>query len=223
MAKPMLVTLPVILLLLDYWPLKRQYSGRQIVIGEGPDCFYLAGVSCVITVIVQQQSGAVKDIVKFPFDVRVINAINSYIKYILKMFWPANLSVFYPHPGRSLHFSDAIIPLIVLVAVTILVIRFARTRGYLFFGWFWYICTLVPVMGLVQVGNQAMADRYTYIPLIGLFIIIAWGLPELLAEYAFRKKVLIIAATVVLLAMAVSNLFAAWLLAKQHNDFRTSS
>ena len=203
MAKPMLVTLPVILLLLDYWPLKRKDSLTRLLLEKLPFVFF-AGVSSVITLVVQAQSGAVRDIVKFPFDIRVINALVSYVKYILKMFWPVNLSVFYLHPGRSLHFSDAVIPTLLLVAVTVLAIRFARTRGYLLFGWLWYICTLLPVIGLVQVGDQAMADRYTYIPLIGLFIIIAWGLPELLARYVFRKTVLAIAAAAVLLAMAVS-------------------
>jgi protein O-mannosyl-transferase len=203
MAKPMLVTLPVILLLIDYWPLKRKDSPGKLLLEKIPFVF-LAVVSSVITVIAQQQSGAVKDIVKFPFDIRVINALVSYVQYIVKMFWPVNLSIFYPHPGRSLHFSGAVVPTLLLVAITILAIRFARTHGYLFFGWMWYICTLIPVIGLVQVGNQAMADRYTYIPLIGLFIIIAWGLPELLARYAFRRTVLFIAAVVVLLAMTVS-------------------
>jgi hypothetical protein len=203
MAKPMLVTLPVVLLLLDYWPLKRKDSLSKLLLEKIPFVF-LAGVSSVITVIAQQQSGAVRDIVKFPFDIRVINALVSYVQYIIKMFWPVNLSIFYPHLGRSLHFSDAIVPTLLLVAVTVLAVRFARTRGYLFVGWMWYICTLIPVIGLVQVGDQAMADRYTYIPLIGLFIIIAWGLPELLARYAFRKSVLSIAAAVVLLAMTVS-------------------
>ena len=203
MAKPMLVTLPVILLLLDYWPIKRKDSLPKLLLEKLPFVF-LAGASSVITLIVQQQSGAVKDIVKFPFDIRVINAIVSYIKYIVKMFWPVNLSIFYSHPGRSLHFSDAVIPMLLLVAVTVLAIHFARTRGYLLFGWLWYLCTLIPVIGLVQVGDQAMADRYTYIPLIGLFIIIAWGLPELLARYAFRKSVLSVAAAVVILAMIVS-------------------
>ncbi len=203
MAKPMLVTLPVILLLLDYWPLERKCSLPKLLLEKLPFVF-ISGVSSVITLVVQSQSGAVKDIVKFPFDIRIINALVSYVKYILKMFWPVNLSVFYPHQGRSLHFIDAIIPIIMLVIVTVLAIRFARTRGYLFFGWMWYILTLIPVIGLVQVGNQAMADRYTYVPLIGLFIIIAWGLPELLARYAFRKTVLAIAAAVVLSVMAVS-------------------
>ena len=214
MAKPMFVTLPFILLLVDYWPLERirgqktegafQKLSMGRLIGEKIPFFALAGVSSVITFVVQSQSGAVRDIVKFPFDIRVINALVSYIQYIVKMFRPVNLSIFYPHPGRSLHFSDAIIPTLLLVAVTVLVIRFARTRGYLLFGWMWYICTLVPVIGLVQVGDQAMGDRYTYIPLIGLFIIVAWGLPELLARYAFRKTILVIAAAVVLLAMTVS-------------------
>jgi tetratricopeptide (TPR) repeat protein len=203
MAKPMLVTLPFILLLLDYWPLKRKRSLPKLLFEKLPFVF-LAGVSSVITFVIQLQSGAVKDIVKFPFDIRVINALVSYVKYILKMFWPVNLSVFYPHPGRSLHYSDAIVPTLLLVAVTVLAIRFARAHGYLLFGWLWYVITLIPVIGLVQVGNQAMADRYTYIPLIGLFIIIAWGLPELLARYAFRKTILAIAAAVVLLAMTVS-------------------
>jgi hypothetical protein len=203
MAKPMLVTLPVILLLLDYWPLKRKCSLPKLLFEKLPFVF-LAGVSSVITFVVQSQSGAVRDIVKFPFDIRVINALVSYVQYILKMFWPVNLSVFYPHPGRTLHFSNAVIPVVLLVVVTVLAIRLARAHSYLLFGWLWYICTLVPVIGLVQVGDQAMADRYTYIPLIGLFIIVAWGLPELLARYAFHKTILSIAAAVVLLAMTVS-------------------
>ena len=203
MAKPMLVTLPVALLLLDYWPLKRKDSLSKLLLEKIPFVF-LAGVSSVITVIAQQQSGAVRDIAKFPFDIRVINALVSYVQYIAKMFWPVNLSIFYPHPGRSLHFSDAAIPILLLVAITVLAAHFARIRGYLFVGWMWYVCTLIPVIGLVQVGDQAMADRYTYIPLIGLFIIIAWGLPELLARYAFRKTILAITAAVVLFAMTVS-------------------
>jgi tetratricopeptide (TPR) repeat protein len=120
------------------------------------------------------------------------------------MFWPANLSIFYPHPGRLLHLSDAVVPVLLLIAITVLAIRFARTHDYMFVGWLWYVVTLVPVIGIIQVGNQAMADRYTYIPLIGLFIIIAWGLPRLLAEYAFRRTVLSVAATSVLLAISVS-------------------
>jgi protein O-mannosyl-transferase len=203
MAKPMLVTLPVVLLLLDYWPLKRKDSLPMLLLEKLPFVI-LAGVSSVITLVVQSQSGAIMNIAKFPFDIRVINALVSYTQYIAKMFWPVNLSIFYHHPGRSLHFSDAVIPAVLFVAATILAVRFARTRGYLFVGWMWYVCTLIPVIGLVQVGDQAMADRYTYIPLIGLFITIAWGLPELLARYAFRKTVLAIAAAVVLLAMAVS-------------------
>ncbi len=203
MAKPMLVTLPFILLLVDYWPLKRKCSLRRLLFEKLPFVF-LAVVSSVITFVVQSQSGAVKDITKFPFDIRVINALVSYAKYISKMFWPVNLSVFYPHPGRSLHFSDAIIPAVLLIAVTVLAIRFARTHGYLLSGWLWYVITLIPVIGLIQVGNQAMADRYTYIPLIGLFIMIAWGLPDLLSRYEFRKTSLIIAAAAVLLSMTVS-------------------
>jgi protein O-mannosyl-transferase len=203
MAKPMLVTLPVILLLLDYWPLKRNVSLAKLLMEKLPFAL-LAAASALITLVVQAQSGAMKDVVGFPFDIRVINAFVSYVKYILKMLWPVNLSVFYSHPGHSLHFTDAIIPAVILVIVTGLAIRFYKTHGYLFFGWIWYICTLIPVIGLVQVGDQAMADRYTYVPIIGLFIIIAWGLPELLARFAFRKTILAVAAAVAILAMAVS-------------------
>jgi Tfp pilus assembly protein PilF len=207
MAKPMLVSLPLVLLLLDYWPLGRflnpKHSLLKLLLEKIPFLF-LAAVSSVITFVVQMQSGAVKDIVKFPFTIRVINAFVSYVQYIVKMFCPANLSIFYPHPGRLLHLSDAVVPVLLLIAITVLAIRFARTHGYMFVGWLWYVVTLVPVIGIVQVGNQAMADRYTYIPLIGLFIIIAWGLPELLGRYAFRKTILVVAAAVVILAMTVS-------------------
>jgi hypothetical protein len=203
MAKPMLVTLPVILLLLDYWPLKRKIPFAKLLIEKLPFAI-IAAASSIITFVVQAQSGAIKDIIKFPFDIRIINAFVSYIKYIVMMFWPVNLSVFYPHPGHSLHFSDAVIPILLLVIVTGLALYFFKTHRYLFFGWIWYICTLIPVIGLVQVGNQAMADRYTYIPLIGLFIMIAWGVPELLAGLTFRRTILVIATGIAILAMSLS-------------------
>ena len=207
MAKPMLVSLPFILLLLDYWPLNRFGNSKRSILNlllEKIPLVVLSAVSCVITFIIQQQSGAVKGVVQFPFAVRIANALVSYVQYLAKMFWPADLSVFYPHPGRLLHPSEAMFCALLLVAVTVLAIRLARTHGYLFVGWAWYIGTLIPVIGLVQVGEQAMADRYTYVPLIGLFIIIGWGLPDLLAGYAFRETLLSIAAAVVLLAMAGS-------------------
>jgi tetratricopeptide (TPR) repeat protein len=211
MAKSMLVTLPIVLLLLDYWPLGRfrgstsTYKGpvAKLLLEKVP-FFVLAVISGTITFVVQQQSGAMRDIVNFPLTIRIANAFVSYIKYIERMFWPANLSIFYLHPGYKVQASEAIICALLLVAITVLVIRFARARGYLFVGWMWYVITLVPVIGLVQVGDQAMADRYTYIPLIGLFIIVAWGLPELLAKYAHRKTVIFVAATAAVAAMSIS-------------------
>ena len=207
MAKPMLVSLPFILLLLDYWPLGRFHNSKFSILNsviEKLPLFFLSAVSAIVTLIVQQRTGAVKDIVKFPFSSRIANALVSYADYIGKMFWPANLSIFYPHPGSTVNLSIAILSALLLLAVTAFVIRLARTHRYLLVGWLWYIVTLIPVIGIVQVGNQAMADRYTYIPLTGLFIIIAWGLPDLLAKYSFRKSLIAVAATAVLIAMSVS-------------------
>ena len=206
MAKPMLVSLPFVLLLLDYWPIERAGSAKVSVsrlILEKVPLFIFSAASCVITLVVQQRTGAVGDIAKFPLGARVANAFVSYVNYITKMFWPANLSIFYPHPGGTFDMTKTVFAACVLIAITIFVIRLARTHRYLFVGWMWYIITLVPVIGLVQVGDQAMADRYTYIPLVGLFLIIAWGVPELLAKYNFRKAFLAVAATAVVLAMSV--------------------
>jgi tetratricopeptide (TPR) repeat protein len=202
MTKPMLVTLPVILLLLDYWPLGRPQNLKYLIFEKMP-LFLLSAASAIITIIVQKQTGAVKDIVQYSLIARFANALISYVNYIEKMFWPTKLSIFYPHPGNTFEVSTAIICGLLLVVITGLVILQVRTRGYLFVGWTWYIVTLLPVIGLVQVGNQAMADRYTYIPLIGLFIMIAWGAQELLANYNFRKPVLAVAATASVIAMSV--------------------
>jgi len=207
MAKPMLVTFPCVLLLLDFWPLGRfqnsKFSVLNLIIEKLP-FFLLAAISSAITLIVQQQAGVVKDIVNFPLSIRVANALVSYVTYIMKMFWPTKLSIFYPHPGNTLQVSTVLLCASLLAAVTVYVIWQAGTRRYLLVGWTWFIGTLIPVIGLVQVGDQAMADRYTYIPLIGLFLIIAWGLPDLLAKYTFRKPVLAIAATAVLTVISVS-------------------
>jgi hypothetical protein len=224
MVKPMLVSLPFVLLLLDYWPLCRFQLHTNQPGKNSPDTkstrfrslpplrliiekipfLLLAVVSSAITLVIQQRTGAVKDIVNFPLSVRIANALVSYVTYIMKMFWPTKLSIFYPHPGYTLRVSTVLLCALLLVIMTVYVIWQAGTRRYLLVGWMWFIGTLIPVIGLVQVGDQAMADRYTYIPLIGLFLIIAWVSPDLLAKYAFRKPVLAIAATAVLLAISVS-------------------
>jgi tetratricopeptide (TPR) repeat protein len=208
MAKPMLVTLPFVLLLLDYWPLNRlqnNHFGRLVL--EKIPFFVLSAASIVVTFLIQRTWGAVATITAVPLQFRVSNALISYVKYIDKMVWPVNLAIFYPHPVLNASFYFAILSAVLLLAVTFLILRLAANHRYLVTGWFWYIGTLVPVIGLVQVGSQAMADRYSYITLTGLFIIIAWGLPDLLGKWPNRKIVLWGASLMVLSALAMRTYF----------------
>jgi len=206
MAKPMLVTLPFVFLLLDYWPLARiSHFGRQIVyrlVLEKIPFIVLSAVSSVIAFLVQQSGGAVLQLIKLDLKLRIYNALISYVKYIGKMIWPARLAFFYTHPGDSISVLYVVLSAVLLLVVTIFVLRFARNHRYLFTGWFWYLCTLLPVIGLVQVGSHGMADRYSYITLTGLFIIIAWGLPDLLRNRPHRKVVLWASSLVVLSTLA---------------------
>jgi len=135
--------------------------------------FLMSAASCVVTVIAQRSSGSVVDTSALPLSLRLGNALVSYIAYIGKTFWPANLAVFYPHPQHSLLWSDVAAAAVILSAITLAVLYFHRAR-YLTVGWFLFVITLVPVIGMVQVGRQAMADRYAYVPCIGLFLIVAW-------------------------------------------------
>jgi hypothetical protein len=204
MSKPMLVTLPFVLLLLDYWPLERfkQRTIRQLILEKIP-FFILSAASCVVTFFVQRSSGAVITLTTFPLKYRILNAVISYAAYIEKMFWPARLAFFYPHPGENVSLPYAVMSGLFLLAVTIVILLFKKKHRYLIAGWFWYIGTLVPVIGLAQVGSQAMADRYSYIPLIGLFIIVAWSLPELTAKLPYRKLILWPGSLVILSALTV--------------------
>jgi protein O-mannosyl-transferase len=207
MAKPMLVTLPFVLLLLDYWPLGRiKRFTRQIIyrlVWEKIPFIVLTVISSVVTFFVQQSGKAVVPFANFLLKFRIYNVFISYIEYIEKMFWPSGLTACYPHPYEKVPVLFAVISAALLLAATILVLRLADKHRYLVTGWFWYLGTLVPVIGLVQVGSSAMADRYTYIPLTGLFIIIAWGLPELLAKWPPQKGVLWPASLIVLSVLAV--------------------
>jgi tetratricopeptide (TPR) repeat protein len=272
MAKPMLVTLPFVLLLLDYWPLKRfgpylrpsemadpehaaqatpqvsrggpneniyptakrRKSARKPIPAPSPaqasqgvmtqgkmegwrsrwalvrqsvrekiPLFALATLSCIATFIAQQKGGAVQSTELFSPGARIANALVSYVLYIAKTIWPVDLAVLYPHPGMPpawQWFGAALF----LMAVTFIVIRQAAKQPYLAFGWLWFAGTLVPVIGVVQVGAQAMADRYTYIPLIGLFVMAAWGMPELLAERRYRKQALFASSALILVCLSVS-------------------
>ena len=205
MSKPMLITLPFVLLLLDYWPLDRLNPKRPkagLLIEKIP-LFAMVLASCVVTFIAQREGGAMPTTEVRDFPVRLANAFISYLQYIIKMIWPARLAMFYPYPGRSVSILYAIISAVFLLAITIFILRFAKGRRYLVTGWFWYLGTLVPVIGLIQVGDQAMADRYSYITLTGLFIIIAWGLPELLGKWPHRKVVLWTSSLAVLFLLAV--------------------
>jgi tetratricopeptide (TPR) repeat protein len=208
MAKPMLVTLPFVLLLLDYWPLGRFQSGTATnrtqgftnpllipstvarLIFEKLPLFIIAAISSAVTYLTQYHGEAVKPLTVYPADVRIANALVSYVKYMGKMIWPQNLGIFYPHPGSTLPLWQVNLSGLLLVAVSILVIRQARSHPYLPVGWLWYIGTLIPVIGLVQAGDQAMADRFTYAPLIGLFIIVAWGLADVFERLPRRGIVL---------------------------------
>ena len=204
MAKPMMVTLPFILLLLDYWPLRRFHfdrsgtsKGRQkaslsspisLVIEKIP-LFILSAASSIITIHAQNIGGSTASLTAVPLQLRIENAVVAYGVYIGEMFWPFNLSIYYPYPDM-LPIRKVILCVLLLTVITYFAIRLIKSRPWFLVGWLWYLGTLVPVIGIVQVGGQAMADRYTYIPLIGLFVIIAWGLNDLLAFRSHNKLVL---------------------------------
>jgi tetratricopeptide (TPR) repeat protein len=194
LSKPMLVTLPFVLLLLDVWPLHR--PNNISLIWEKIPFFALSAASALVTYLVQAGSGAV-DALHISFALRIENALVSYLIYIAEMFWPAGLAVFYPYPSE-IPAWQAISAGLALVGISALTLRMRRTHPYLAVGWLWYLGTLVPVIGFVQVGAQARADRYTYLPMVGLSIMLAWGLPEVL-----KSKVVIPAAIVACLACGV--------------------
>jgi Flp pilus assembly protein TadD len=211
MAKPMLITLPFVFLLLDYWPLDRigrfQWRTLYRLILEKIPLIVLSAALSVIAFLVQPSGGAVTQLAKFGLNIRIFNALISYVKYIEKMIWPSRLTVFYPLIGQNVSVLYVAVSAAVLLAVTILILRFAKNHRYLFTGWFWYLGTLLPVIGLIPVGDHAMADRYSYITLTGLFIIIAWGMPELLAGWRHKKIMLTISALLIILAVSICTRF----------------
>jgi tetratricopeptide (TPR) repeat protein len=199
MAKPMLVTLPVVLLLLDYWPLRRSPLGS--LVKEKIPFFLLSAASSVVTVIAQEQSGAMKTLDAIPLGHRIGNAVIAYAKYIGKMFWPADLAMLYPFPG-SIPLWQVSVSFLLLVLLSALAIGYRRRHPYLVTGWFWFLATLVPVIGIVQVGGQSMADRYTYLPLTGLFLVLSWGVDDLSQGWRYRKAVLAVLAAGIIAASA---------------------
>ena len=245
MAKPMLVTLPFVLLLLDYWPLGRfhirhvddsqhiddvstkdtrrkkgkpRHGAENVVqadknttsnyrwslvlplLREKIPFLILAAVSSIVTFSVQQGGGAVGSLYAFPFIVRISNALASYISYIEKMLWPQHLALLYPHVLAGWKIAGACL---ILIFFSYMAVRVMKRFPYIIVGWFWYLGTLVPVIGLVQVGSQSMADRYTYVPLIGIFIIIAWGASDILTRWQYRRAFLAISAGCILSVLTI--------------------
>jgi protein O-mannosyl-transferase len=197
MSKPMLVTLPFVLLLLDYWPLQRfrpstlnpQPSTPGRLLLEKLPFFFLSAASCAVTFLAQRSGGAVMPAAALPLSERVANALVSYVRYIGKLLWPADLACFYPRPDRWPDWPVAAAAL-VLLGITVLLWRWRARHRYLMVGWLWFLGMLVPVIGLVQVGEQAIADRYTYLPSIGLFVVAAWGLGDLASRWPRLKPLL---------------------------------
>jgi hypothetical protein len=218
LSKPMAVTLPCVLLLLDYWPLGRMRNAERgassgehgtstedmfpsspsfilssfsiRLLAEKLPLFALSAVSSVITVVVQHRGGAVAPHEAFPCQIRLANAAVSYVVYMARMFYPQSLAVPYPHPAYSLTAGQVGGSILVLAVITVVALWYVRRYPYLFVGWFWFLGTLVPVIGILQVGGQAMADRYTYLPLIGLFLILAWGAADLAATHRLARVAL---------------------------------
>ena len=226
MSKPMLVSAPVILLFLDYWPLDRirnrtsetslpavasakaggqksdvriQSSVSRLILEKIPLLLLSAG-SCIVTFVIQKR--AIGAIPPLPWLWRVENAVASYVLYVWQTLWPARLAVFYPHPNNTLPVWEITLALGLLVGATVAAIIARRQRPYLFTGWFWYVVMLAPVIGLVQVGEQGHADRYTYLPHIGLFLVAVWGVADVTASR--RAAVRIATATMVVIILALA-------------------
>lgn len=207
MSKPMVVTLPLVLLAMDLWPLKRLDINqpfvpvvRRLMIEKLP-LFALVIVSGLVTFHAQKAGGAVADLDMVHPSMRIANAAIAYSAYIWKTFWPTGLAVIYPHPINAVPILPALLAGLFIVAVTVLVVR--SGKPYLTAGWAWFLITLLPVIGLVQVGRQAMADRYTYIPHIGLFIMLSWGGADLFAARQTGRRAAIAIAAMVIGALSV--------------------
>jgi Flp pilus assembly protein TadD len=217
----MIVTLPFVLLLLDYWPLRRLADARTVfdpwvsaggaadravllrLIVEKIPLLFVVAASCIVTFIAQRGVGAIWTLEKMPLEHRFANALVAYMEYIRKTLWPVDLSVLYPHAGMPPTWKIAA-ALLFLVSISCLVIRKAREMPFLLAGWLWYLGTLVPVIGIIQVGSQSMADRYTYLPLVGLFISFAWVVKSLVEKGPLLKHVVSAFVLVALAGLLIS-------------------
>jgi Flp pilus assembly protein TadD len=209
LSKPMVATLPFVLLLLDAWPLQRIALTRAglerapRLVAEKLPLIALAAVAMWLTLVAQEEIGAVSSATVVPIGTRAANAVVSYVEYLHKTVWPAELVPYYPYrraiPALTLAGCAA-----VLIGLTVAAVFLARRAPFITIGWLWYVGMLIPVIGLVQVGGHAMADRFTYLPLIGIFIAIAWGIPQLLRPLDAKRRMLPAAAVVVIVALAAT-------------------
>jgi tetratricopeptide (TPR) repeat protein len=221
LAKPQIVTLPFVLLLWDYWPLRRMFSGMSketsaadadssaeyaprsfwYLVQEKLPLFALAALSSAVTVWSQREGSALRSLGEYSLSVRLQNAIVSYVRYIAHTLWPFGLSPIYPHPGAPA-LAATLGAAALLAVLTIFVIR-RRDLRFLAVGWFWFLGTLVPMIGIVQVGEQSMADRYAYIPTIGLFLLLAWGVAEIVQKKPFLKTGIAVATALAVVALGI--------------------
>jgi tetratricopeptide (TPR) repeat protein len=206
LSKPMLVTTPLMLLLLDYWPLQRAGALRawwQLAVEKIPLLALSAG-SCLATI--SGQTGKVVAMEPLPLLWRLSNALVSYVTYVWQMIWPLGLGVFYPHPKNLLPPWEVVFAIVALIAVTATAFIARKKHPYIAVGWFWYLLMLFPAIGVVQINLQGHADRYTYLPQIGLYVLAAWGVAEVSITWRWRREVLSFGAALVIGALA----FAAW-------------
>ncbi|MHB8138841.1 MAG: tetratricopeptide repeat protein [Smithellaceae bacterium] len=227
MSKPMLVTLPFVLLLIDYWPLKRVAINTQdetniaaalkagkeklsFLILEKIPLFILSAVSIYITLYSTIHTPQSEKIIYISFMQRITNVIFSYVMYLKKLFWPGDLSIWYLY--LNVPIWQVFLSAVILIIITILVCKYFKKYPYLPVGWFWYLGTLVPVIGIIQIADHTMADRYAYIPLIGIFVMIAWGAEQISSKAVYLKKIFMLAAflTIALLTFAVHNQIKLW-------------
>ncbi len=228
LAKPMLVTLPVVLILIDRWPLGRTGRGARwndLLVEKVPFLF-LSAVSSIVTIAVQRAGGAIESLEELPVVSRLGNAAVSYVAYLAKAVWPVDLAVLYPHPGSEMALGMVLAALAILGGITAVAVGAARSRPWLTVGWLWYAITLLPVIGIVQVGMQARADRYTYLPLVGIFLAVVWECAERVRRPAAQRGEAATRSARTALAMAaVSVVFAlasaAYLQARTWRDSRT--
>ncbi len=211
LSKPMVITLPCVLLLLDIWPLERLTFNRDFsaikadliaLLREKIMLFIMAMAGGLIAIYAQKAGGGLGSILEYPMGLRLGNALISYASYCLKTIWPLKLAIFYPYP-ITLSYFKIFSALVLLIAITLIVLSQIRSRPYLFVGWFWFLIVLFPTIGILKIGEFAMADRYSYIAIIGLFIIVTWGCAEFGSHFRIRRFVSMVVIITIILSLGL--------------------